>query len=181
MALVKTSFASWSGLFPSPVTFRSIFDMSSEKAGSVVRSRKRTEPSSRRISSNRMLMVSSRPFGFSTGGLAAGGGAGGGGAAPAGAVSPVGAAGPPNNFTMSRWPSLPRSISARGRRKPALATLTLFGQSKSILTRSIRSIVSVGRWASGNRASNLSAQLVPLEVRIVFPSLNATRFLLSPL
>ena len=76
---------------------------------------------------------------------------------------------------------MPRSISACSRLKPTLATFARFGQSRSMPTRSIRSIVSEGRSAPGNRASNLSAQLLPVDVRIIFPPLSATRFLLSPL
>ena len=76
---------------------------------------------------------------------------------------------------------MPRSISAASFRNPALATAARFGQSRSMPANSMRSILKEGRWASGQRASNFSAQLVPVDVTMVFPSFNATRFLLSPL
>src|SRR5574342_223215 len=134
-------------------------------------------------------MVSSNPLGFAMGagtGGDVGAGAGGAGLVTVGAGTSfgsgtVGAAGPPNALTISRLPSAARVISTDGRLNPTFPTIALVGQSKSMSTRSIRSIAISAPSAPGILASNASAQLVPFDKRMVLPSLIAIRFLLSPL
>src|SRR5215831_17067404 len=117
--LVNTSFAFWSRWLLSPVTSRFIFEKSSENAGSVPRSMKRSVPSSRRISPIWTSMVSRIPLGLAGAaegvdeaaaagvargvdeGAAAGAGAAEGGVEADGSLGlgTVGAAGPPKALT----------------------------------------------------------------------------------
>ena len=78
-------------------------------------------------------------------------------------------------------PPASRSISTRGRRKPAFATAARTGQSKSMPTRSMRSTRIAGRGAPASRISTFWAQLLPLDLATSRPSRSAMRFRLSPL
>ncbi len=128
-------------------------------------------PSSMRISPNSRRIVSRRLFEGGTGGVAGFGSGRGGAPASAGGV---------NSRRRLNEPSVDRSTSTRGRRKPAFTATARVGQSKSMPTSSMRSTRIAGREAPGSRISTFCAQLLPLDCATSLPSRNAMRFRLSP-